>query len=243
MVKSRGTTESKSRFFGVKHAQLREWSWACLLIGGAVVSHLWRNQAWERRLRELPRATVPQLLCWLEEKEDLTKADFRKFRGSRGASERRLPASPKRASVFSKPRPILNINEANAAEWATLPGIGTVLSQRIVKFREAMGGFVEIEQLLRVYGLDSSVVATVQHALIVTPNSHRPLCLDSMEFRGLVRHPLFDADQTRRVLRAWGRGTTMDEFWLRLAPSAKERVAWTPYLAICSRGEEVQERE
>lgn len=227
----------------MKHAQLREWSWACLLIGGAVASHLWRNQAWERRLRELPRATVPQLLCWLEEKEVTYRPDFRRLRRLKGEARRPLKPSPREASVFSKPLPTVNINEANAEEWATLPGIGTVLSQRVVKFREALGGFAEVGQLHQVYGLDSSVVAGFNHALIVTPNSHRPICLDSMEFRGLVRHPLFDADQTRRVLRAWGRGTTMDEFWLRLAPSAEERVAWTPYLAICSRGEEVQERE
>lgn len=208
-----------------------------------MVSHLWRNQAWERRLREVPRATAPQLLCWLEEKEVTYWIDFQRFRRLKDEARRPQKSSPREASVLSKPLPTVNINEANAEEWATLPGIGTVLSQRVVKFREAMGGFVEVEQLLRVYGLDSSVVAGFKHALILTPNSHRALCLDSMEFRLLVRHPLFDADQTRRVLRAWGRGTTMDEFWLRLAPSAEERVAWTPYLAICSRGEVVQERE
>ena len=52
----------------------------------------------------------------------------------------------------------MDINHATAAEWKRLPGWGEVLSQRTVKFREALGGFVSIEQLKLVYGLDPDAV-------------------------------------------------------------------------------------
>ena len=49
---------------------------------------------------------------------------------------------------------MLDINHATAAEWEASAGLGEVLSKRTVKFREALGGFVSIEQLKLVYGLD-----------------------------------------------------------------------------------------
>jgi len=56
-----------------------------------------------------------------------------------------------------------------------------------------------------------------------------------LTFKALVSHPLFDAGQTRRVLRAWGRGCKdVDTFWRRLAPTEGEKQAWESYLAICA---------
>ncbi len=52
----------------------------------------------------------------------------------------------------------LDINKADTAAWEKVRGIGRVLSQRIVKFRDKLGGFASKEQLFEVYGLDSMVV-------------------------------------------------------------------------------------
>tara|TARA_B100000513_G_scaffold143562_1_gene65919 strand:- start:121 stop:543 length:423 start_codon:yes stop_codon:yes gene_type:complete len=127
----------------------------------------------------------------------------------------------------------VDLNQASAAEWADLPGIGPVLSRRIVKFRDALGGFASLNQLHHVYGLDSAVIERVKPSLKLEAHSHRGICLDTVTFRSLVRHPLFDADQTRKVLRAWGRGTTLDAFWTRVSVTDAERQAWMPYLRVC----------
>jgi competence ComEA-like helix-hairpin-helix protein len=47
----------------------------------------------------------------------------------------------------------LELNQASAAEWAALPGIGPVLAGRIVAWREQHGGFRSPEDLLAVKGL------------------------------------------------------------------------------------------
>jgi competence ComEA-like helix-hairpin-helix protein len=52
---------------------------------------------------------------------------------------------------------LVEINTATPEEWKKLPGIGSVLSQRIVKYRQAIQGFSEIEDLHSVYGLSDSV--------------------------------------------------------------------------------------
>ncbi len=51
---------------------------------------------------------------------------------------------------------IININSATEEEWKTLPGIGDVLSKRIVKFRNSMHGFKSVTDVGRTFGLNDS---------------------------------------------------------------------------------------
>lgn len=52
---------------------------------------------------------------------------------------------------------IKDLNKATAEDLKSVHGIGDRLSQRIVKFRNRLGGFLVDEQLFDVYGLDSHV--------------------------------------------------------------------------------------
>ena len=52
---------------------------------------------------------------------------------------------------------VIDINSADSASWAALPGIGAVLSRRIVRYREMRGGFQSLQDLRKVYGLSDSV--------------------------------------------------------------------------------------
>jgi competence ComEA-like helix-hairpin-helix protein len=48
---------------------------------------------------------------------------------------------------------LININTATLAQLDTLPGIGPVLGQRIIDYREANGPFTSLSQLLLVEGI------------------------------------------------------------------------------------------
>ena len=48
---------------------------------------------------------------------------------------------------------VLNINTATAAQLDALPGIGEVLAERIVNYRESHGPFASIEELMDVSGI------------------------------------------------------------------------------------------
>ncbi len=53
---------------------------------------------------------------------------------------------------------ILDINKATAEDLKSINGIGDKLSERIIKFRDRLGGFLVEEQLNDVYGLEKEVV-------------------------------------------------------------------------------------
>ncbi|MBY0436272.1 MAG: helix-hairpin-helix domain-containing protein [Cyclobacteriaceae bacterium] len=51
---------------------------------------------------------------------------------------------------------LLDINEADSIQLVNVYGIGPALSKRIRTFRDKLGGFVSLEQLREVYGLDTA---------------------------------------------------------------------------------------
>ena len=59
------------------------------------------------------------------------------------------------------------INSATVDEWKAFPGVGDVLANRIVKFRNSMGGFKSVEQVAKTYGLSDSVFQVIRPYLYI----------------------------------------------------------------------------
>ncbi len=118
---------------------------------------------------------------------------------------KRKKESPAAAENFAEkneaPRPLkktvpvpvaaLDLNTANEAELEALPGIGEVLSARIVKFRNLLGGFYAVEQLREVYGLrDEHYQKCARHLVVKTP-PFRKISVNSASASTLKKHPYF----------------------------------------------------
>jgi len=56
---------------------------------------------------------------------------------------------------------MLELNNADSIALKTLKGIGNVISKRIVRYRNSLGGFCKKEQLLEVEGIDTSLFKTI----------------------------------------------------------------------------------
>lgn len=54
-----------------------------------------------------------------------------------------------------------NINLATAEDLQTISGIGKVFSERIIKYRNSIGGFTNKKQLNKVYGLEPEVIQKI----------------------------------------------------------------------------------
>lgn len=97
---------------------------------------------------------------------------------------------------YQSPRRVverIDMNRADTADFARLPGIGAVLSRRIVKYRSLLGGFVEKRQLLEVYGIDSQLYRRCIPYLRVDTLSVVKLDVNRDSFGRFLRHPYLEA--------------------------------------------------
>lgn len=79
---------------------------------------------------------------------------------ARGLSEGVDHAAPPGSSA-------VDVNAATAVELQTLTGVGPVLAERIVAYREATGGFDTVEDLLDVPGIGEAKLAAMRDDIIV----------------------------------------------------------------------------
>ena len=62
-------------------------------------------------------------------------------------------AAPPGKKLNQAPAVVLDINQASAADFASLRGIGPKLAGRIVAYRERHGAFLRVEDLLAIRGI------------------------------------------------------------------------------------------
>ena len=71
--------------------------------------------------------------------------------------------TPQKAAADVTPAedPPVDLNTAGAEELDTLPGIGPVLAERIIQYREEHGPFASVEELDEVKGIGASVLENI----------------------------------------------------------------------------------
>lgn len=87
-------------------------------------------------------------------------------------------------------RAVLDINTADSADLEQLPGIGEKLSARIIKYRDKLGGYIDVQQLKEVYGMTDSNYLKCKGQLKVSAN-FRPLKIqvNRADYASLRKHP------------------------------------------------------
>ncbi|MFT6716620.1 MAG: competence protein ComEA [Saprospiraceae bacterium] len=91
------------------------------------------------------------------------------------------------------------INKWNQNDFKKIKGIGEVLSLRIVKFRDKLGGFYSLDQLNEVYGLDSLVVSKIKKRTKVTTVNQ--IEINNLSFAELVSHPYIGKKEAKLIIK------------------------------------------
>lgn len=95
----------------------------------------------------------------------------------------------------------ININRCDSAALDVLPGIGPVLSARIIKYRELLGGYVFVAQLKEVYGIPDSVYRVISEMVIIDTSAVRQIKINSAGFRELDRHPYIERYEVQAIIK------------------------------------------
>ena len=96
-----------------------------------------------------------------------------------------------------------DVNLADTVRLEAVRGIGEKLSRRIIKYRSSLGGFVRVEQLSEVFGLDSITVAKLMETAFVSPDFLPDrIDLNTASEAVLEGHPYLNRQEARAIV-AW----------------------------------------
>ena len=96
---------------------------------------------------------------------------------------------------------LIDINTADTTLLKQLSGIGGAFAKWIVNYREKLGGYCEIEQLLEVYRMDTARYNGFKD--YITINSHfvpNKLRINYDAFKVLLKHPYLAFDDVKKIV-------------------------------------------
>jgi DNA uptake protein ComE-like DNA-binding protein len=95
---------------------------------------------------------------------------------------------------------VLEINKADSAMLEGLPQIGGFLAQRIIQYREALGGYYSLIQLLEIPQLKESTWESL-HSKWKCNGQVKKLHVNQATLDELVQHPYLSYPQAQRLIR------------------------------------------
>jgi competence ComEA-like helix-hairpin-helix protein len=85
--------------------------------------------------------------------------------------------------------PTVNVNTATAEDFDKLPGIGPSFAERMVKYRDALGGFEDLAQLEEIYGLSDSIIVAISPYLSISSSGIKKININKAVAEELKTHP------------------------------------------------------
>jgi DNA uptake protein ComE-like DNA-binding protein len=84
---------------------------------------------------------------------------------------------------------IIEVNTADTNAFIALPGIGSRLANRIINFRNKLGGFYCVEQVGETYALPDSTFQLIKHLLKCDSSAVRRIDINTADVNMLKQHP------------------------------------------------------
>jgi competence protein ComEA len=82
-----------------------------------------------------------------------------------------------------------DINKADSLSLLAIKGIGPVLSRRIIRYRKALGGYSDMEQLKEVYGMPDSVMVVLNGQYFADTTGITRINVNTASLKELSGHP------------------------------------------------------
>lgn len=120
-------------------------------------------------------------------------------------------SKPKQASQYTESErksypkevkniPVLDINQADSTALVALPQIGEVMASRIQRYRSRLGGFVCMEQLYEIKGMDTTRFEAIKPYILLETNEITKININQDEFKALLRHPYLAYEQVKAIV-------------------------------------------
>lgn len=159
----------------------------------------------------------------------------------------RLPAVENKATLFEQTKPgakpekkefsqaLIDINTADTTALIALPGIGSKLSQRIINFRDRLGGFHSVEQVGETFGLPDSTFQKIKKRLVVKTASVKRINVNTATVDELKAHPYIRYAIGNAIVQyrsQHGNFSSVDELKKIMAVTEEVYSKALPYLSV-----------
>ena len=94
----------------------------------------------------------------------------------------------------------IEVNSASQQDYERLYGIGKVYAERIITFRNKLGGFYSINQLKDVFGIEDSVFQKFKKNLTIKPVKPKKININTATFEELTANPYFFSTVAKQII-------------------------------------------
>jgi DNA uptake protein ComE-like DNA-binding protein len=128
---------------------------------------------------------------------------------------------------------LTDLNLSDSAALVKLPGIGPVLSSRIIKYRHLLGGFARVSQLREVYGLPEETFEMIKDRVFADSTAVTRININSAGYKELSHLHYFEKYELTAILKyreLKGRINSMDDLTENKLLTAEKASKVRPYL-------------
>lgn len=94
----------------------------------------------------------------------------------------------------------IDLNRCDTTDIQRVPTFGSKRAQKLVEYREKLGGFYSFEQLREVYVLQNIDLEICQKYFTFSPTSIRKIHINTATYKELIAHPYIDAYLTKTII-------------------------------------------
>ncbi len=130
---------------------------------------------------------------------------------------------------------MIEINSTDAETLQQIKGIGPVYANRIIKYRDKLGGFVNIEQLKEIYGINDELFEQLKIHIIINPDLIHKININTADYKTLISHPYIDEKHTKIILNFRefaGKINSFDELLKQKAIEKEFYEKLLPYISV-----------
>lgn len=207
-------------YLGTRPGQALDFPYDSTMVASLQESHLkltdsFYKQKQKKRIH-ISQADIDDLLA-LGLSNEQAEAVWQKFRFSKRKpqlheimSETGLDSGKvSRIFTFEQNKPgngkqksgeIIELNATDSASLVVLPGIGPATAKKIIRYRNALGGFISKQQLLEIRNVDTLVLKVLMDRFIVDSRHIRKINIQSITETDLSKHPYLTGFQAKLIV-------------------------------------------
>jgi DNA uptake protein ComE-like DNA-binding protein len=96
---------------------------------------------------------------------------------------------------------LIDINTCDTTALISLKGIGSILSKRILKYKDVLGGFYRVEQLKEVYGVTAETYDLIKDYIVVTSlDGIKKININKVDANSLAKHPYLSPKDAKLIV-------------------------------------------